>query len=85
LKIGVVDWGEWEPEFFPEKAGNKEPRTLPLYLLSHGTHKTLPYPNGFPGSNERLPCHCGFLHYMPGSRGPHLKDLIALGLALGRA
>ena len=84
VKVGVVDWGKWDPPDDPEEAIQTGPRTRPLYLFSHGKHKSLAYANGFPGDNERLECHCGYKHYFPSSRGPSIRNFIALAISISR-
>ena len=64
VRVGEVDFGPWNPQHNPVEAASGLPRRMPLYLFCHDSHRSLAYPNGYPGHNERLVCHCGYRHLM---------------------
>jgi len=74
VQIGEVDWGEWDEG--DQRKGT--PRRLPLYLFQHDDHVSADYPNGYPGHNERLTCHCGYRHYFASSRYREVRMFGAL-------
>jgi len=72
LQVGEVDFGKWDDG--DERVGTL--RRLPIYIHKHDDHIFECYPAGFPGSNERVTCHCGFAYYFAKPRG--LKALFSL-------